>query len=766
MRKFLFQLWPAKGLEAAFGEISRRGIAALLAICMVSCALMAGHILHFATRDDIARNTQDALPLWNPLERIEYSLLDRRYYDRDVRRPKSLDSLAIVAIDETSVGAIGQWPWPRSLHAELVTRLKKAGARVILLDIGFNEPFRPTLDPKTGEKKLSDDDKKLVQAVKRAGNVVLVSHLNPRSNIALSGAKTDVSLIATPFDELDVLTPDLAVNYAKSDTDGGSRLYPLRITKPPETEPLGGIAPLAVAMFQGLVKGDELGAYQRVLKSGQWPDARKIPRAVPLQEGFLPGGADADGRTRVWTTPLYYWGPQGTFPTYSYSNVVDPKQWSDAKLKQHFAGRLVLVGATYHVLKDEFPAPEFGSGGRAKLSGVEVHATMAAMLLDGTYLHVQSTRSALWTLVGLTLVASVWTALLSRQASKIAQRAQAWWARRHWPGRIYGPLWVGLCAALGPLPIYGFWAGAQWAFSNRDLWILALYPALGAAISSGATFLLLFVAESSGRRKVLTQMSRLVAPEVMEEILAHPEEDYPRSRRVHATVLFSDLEGFTSYSESRQPEEVVAALNAYFTRMRPIVHAHGGSVDKFIGDSVMAFFGAPFVRPDHAARALRCALAMQDECARFRRETGIPFWMRIGVHTGDLIVGSVGSDDQLNYTVIGDAVNLASRLEATNKTFGSRIICSADTHREAPDVAHVERSQTPIKGKSGDVEILIVRGPHGEPPRDSEWGHGDLAIDWGSTAAEGYHTRSGDLESDLDERGSDTEVDKAPNTSR
>jgi adenylate cyclase len=162
--------------------------------------------------------------------------------------------------------------------------------------------------------------------------------------------------------------------------------------------------------------------------------------------------------------------------------------------------------------------------------------------------------------------------------------------------------------------------GAQWAFSNYNLWIIVIYPALGAALASGATLLLLFVGESAERRKTLTQMSRIVAPDVMDEILAHPEEEYPRPRRVHATVLFTDLEGFTSYSEAREPEEVVNALNAYLTRMHPIVYAHGGCIDKYIGDSIMAFFGAPIPSDDHAAQALRCAIALQDECANFARK--------------------------------------------------------------------------------------------------------------------------------------------------
>ncbi len=709
------------------GNIARSLLATAL-ICLLSCALMVPYILHFQTRDEIERPVWNGLPLWSALEREELSLLDRRFADRGVRKPKSLDSIAIVGIDEASLQALNQWPWPRATHAHLIDRLHRAGARVIALDIGFDDYAHPTRGA-NGEVHLSSDDLALAGAMKRAGNVVLVSRLAPE-NKSSAGVRSDTSHLAAPVDELDALTSDLAVAYVKRDSvDDCVRRYPLRIAKPPEEKPIGGFAPLCVALYQGLARRDDLRRYDAALQAGIWPNASGgVEHRLPLERGVFPGGPDEASRTKVWTTPLVFWGPSGTFPTYSYSDVLS--NWSDARLRGCFAGRLVFVGATTNSLNDTFAVPNFQAAATAEMPGVEIHATMAAMLMDGAFMHTQSLAASLWTLLGVTLAASVWTMLLCRGTVRVAGRAQAWWARRALPGRIFSPLWIGACALLGPLPLWAFWWGAEWAFAHENLWVIAIYPLVGAALASGGTLLLLFGAESSERRKIHTQMSRLVAPAVMEEILAHPEEDYPRPRRLHATVLFADLEGFTTYSESREPEEVVTALNAYFRRMQPIVHAHSGSVDKYIGDSLMAFFGAPVPRADHAALALRCAIALQDECARFRKETGVPFWMRVGVHTGDLIVGGVGSDEQNNYTAIGDAVNLASRLEESNKSFGSRIICSSDTHSEAPGVARVELSHTPIRGKTGTVEILIVRGPHDEPPRDAEWGHGDAAIDW------------------------------------
>jgi adenylate cyclase len=273
-----------------------------------------------------------------------------------------------------------------------------------------------------------------------------------------------------------------------------------------------------------------------------------------------------------------------------------------------------------------------------------------------------------------------------------------------------------------------FWEAAKWLFIHQYLWVIVIYPALSAALSTGLVLILLYSSENAERRKTVAQFGRFMAPSILEEVLARPEEDYPRPRRTYATVLFTDLKGFTTYAETHDPEEVVSALNAYMTCMIPIVQRHGGTIDKYIGDSIMAYFGVPLPYDDHAACALRCAVELQDACARFRAETAIEFYMRVGVHTGEVIAGSMGSEGNndsqplLNYTVIGDTVNLASRLEGANKEFGSWIMCSAATYEAAPDVACVESASTQIKGKSQIVDVYKVRGLAGELPSDDHWG--------------------------------------------
>ena len=399
-------------------------------------------------------------------------------------------------------------------------------------------------------------------------------------------------------------------------------------------------------------------------------------------------------------------------------------------LKRKFGGRIVLVGATAPVLKDVFPCPAFPSRTRevnAQISGVEIHATAVAMLLDGNYLRAPIAWLSWASLLGMALICAGWAQQTRGLVSSWARAIQRRWQRGGRRGRIYDAVWIGLYSAFAALPLVAFWWICTFAFRAQNLWMAATYPLCAGVTASALMLMLLFTLESAERRKVVSQLGLYMDKRVVDEILAHPEAQYPRPRRTQATVLFTDIEGFTAYSEAHEAEQVVAALNAFFSRMKPIVVAHGGSIDKFIGDAMMCFFGVPLPRADHARRALQCALELQEECARFRHETGVPFRMRIGLHTGPLIVGSVGSEvgngsaAHMNYTVIGDTVNLASRLEAKNKEFGSWIMCSRALGEAAPGVANFVAARTPIKGLRDEVEVLIAIGPMHSDPRARVW---------------------------------------------
>ncbi len=725
------QLWGVAGKLRRFSTDST-GRAALL-IGILAALLWAPYLWFFLQGASAQReNSERAATRWlvgrNGLENVELHLLDARFTARGIRAPASADKIAIVGIDQNSLTRIGQWPWPRDLHAQMVNKLKKAGARVIVLDFDFSDRQNPG---KNGA--LSAGDRALIAATKNAGNVVLSSLLTPETGA--NGALT--YQMVTPFgadpngnDGLDEQTLDLGLAYLPADSDGHSRRYPFALNVNGET--LGGVAPLGAAIYQGLLSTQNNERYQSALKRGVWP----APNAATAT-GSATGATQIPLRSMQFAganAPLLHnmlidWaGPGGTFATSSFADVL--QSYDEQTLKRKFGGRIVLVGATAPLLKDVFPCPPFYSRARemkADIPGVEIHANAISMLLDHRFLTPPKAWLSWVSLFGLALGCALWAEKMRGKVSLWARAIQNRWQRGGRRNRIYDAVWIGLYSAFAALPLLLFWWICTFAFRVEGLWMAATYP-LGAGLTASALMLmLLFTLESAERRKVVSQLGLYMDTRVVDEILAHPEAQYPRPRRTDATVLFTDIEGFTSYSEAHEAEEVVAALNAFFSRLKPIVVAHGGSIDKFIGDAMMCFFGVPLPRADHARRALQCALALQEECARFRYDTGIPFRMRIGLHTGALIVGSVGSEASngnaahMNYTVIGDTVNLASRLEAKNKEFGSWVMCSRALGEAAPDVASFVTARTPIKGLSEEVEVLIAIGAAHRAPRARVW---------------------------------------------
>jgi adenylate cyclase len=212
-----------------------------------------------------------------------------------------------------------------------------------------------------------------------------------------------------------------------------------------------------------------------------------------------------------------------------------------------------------------------------------------------------------------------------------------------------------------------------------------------------------------------TTFGRYVSPQILQHILAHPEKVELGGERRDLTVLFSDIRGFTTISEASEPEEVVEMLNEYLTRMVEILLAHGGTLDKFIGDAVMGFWNAPTADPDHARHAVACSLEMIEETARIRerweKSGKAAIRIGIGVNTGDAVAGNIGAEQVFSYTVIGDTVNLASRLEGKNKDYGTEIIISEFTkERIGDDFELVYLDDVKVKGKEKAVRIYEVKG--------------------------------------------------------
>jgi adenylate cyclase len=386
-------------------------------------------------------------------------------------------------------------------------------------------------------------------------------------------------------------------------------------------------------------------------------------------------------------------GPARSIDTLSYYQVLDDEHpVPDARIR----GRIVLIGRLVQASPeplgqtDLFSTPFFHSTG-VNTSGVEILANITHNLFTGQWITEIPAGVKLITCLGYLLLFSLLLAALS-------------------------PL-SGL-GALGASSL-GLLALSYWLFSALDFWAPPVMFVLGSASLYTGNVLLQYLAETRQKRWLRGAFNRYVSPAVVESIVKNPKSLELGGREIQATVFFSDLANFTSLSERIPPQDLIAFLNQYFTPMTDIILEYRGGLDKFIGDAIMAFWGAPIPMENHARYACEAALKMQEAIAGLWetwRLNKLPLLeARMGIHSGPVVAGNVGSRERFNYTVLGDTVNLASRLEGANKFYGTAILISEDTHRLAgPAFLTREIDLIRVKGRQAPVKIYELIGRRGE----------------------------------------------------
>ena len=366
-------------------------------------------------------------------------------------------------------------------------------------------------------------------------------------------------------------------------------------------------------------------------------------------------------------------GGAHTFSRVPYHRVVNGEV-----SPEEFRGAIVLIGATTPVLHDIFATPFARARG---MPGVEIHANVIDTLVRGDRVRAIPRQ------VSLVLAA-------------VAAFGAAWLAAR-------------LPVARASIAVLLIWvvlgAGTFLAFALWNVWLQTVGVMLGLVLGYGITVVDNYVREQRERRR----LGQFFSPDVLREIVRHRGDVALGSSRRVVTVLFSDIRGFTSLSERLEPERVAEMLGEYLTEMTDVVFRHGGTVDKYIGDCIMALYNAPFEDPDHAANAVRTALELQERTlavsARWESRLGVPIRNGVGIHTGEAVVGTMGSRQRLEYTAIGDTVNLASRLEGLTKEHGMSVIISEETHeRVKTRFLARELGSVAVRGKTRPVKIYAV----------------------------------------------------------
>ena len=622
-----------------------------------------------------------------PLETLDLKLLDFRH---QLRGPLAAgNDVVIVAIDEPSLAEIGRWPWPRTQLAKLVGSLTEAGVSVIGFDVVFDQPD-PGVDLKTLRAAAAaaperpardlldvvDNDEQLAAAFRASGRVVL-GHFFEFG----TGAKADAGVAEIRFPELSVRTSaganlavlregtrfhsSLALLVAAAAGAGHINFFP---------DPDGEYrrVPMAVRVGDRLSPALSLEVLRRYGVGG--PAMMSLARfgvaSMRLGEHELP----VDEAGELW---INYLGPPRTFPYFSAADVLGGRLPTGG-----LSGKIALVGFAAAGF-DEVSTPF-----APVVPGVEVHATILDNILRGMSLSrprwVSPVEAALVLLLGLAL--------------GLAPRPL---------GNASGALTAALIA------VAYVWS-TQHLFATSGVVLGAVYPLGGMVFCALGVAVFQSVTEEREKRKIREAFSHYLNPEVTELLAREPERLKLGGERREITILFSDIRGFTTISEALAPEALGELLNEYLGAMTDILFRHEGLLDKYIGDAVMAFWGAPVEVEDHAARCCRAALDMLDALpalhGRWHARGWPPVHIGVGIDTGEAVVGNFGSAARFNYTAMGDHVNLASRLEGLNKLYGTRVLVSESTRRAIGDefiCREVDRVR--VKGKlqpAGVAELL------------------------------------------------------------
>ncbi len=459
----------------------------------------------------------------------------------------------------------------------------------------------------------------------------------------------------------------------------------LAVQKNPRFEQVMQIDPLPLFRKAGARTGIasvELDADLKLRTVPQHADAlwRQIVRTYRMRSGGSASGPLLPGKARI-----RYLGPDHSFEYVSYYQALNPRRYLPPDI---FRDKIVLIGLDVKASPDpaspqaEMFATPFLIKNQMRTPGVEIHANLVADGLSKRAIRELPRMPAVALLIGVLVLAA--------------------WLMRNWhPLPALG--WA--CLIIGAL------FSASWLlFARYDLWIPVLSPAAAALslylVRGGDAF----VVERRRKKQIRQAFALYVPPSVVDEMIAHPDRLKLGGTRRVITVMFTDLANFTALSEKMDAENVAQLLNHHLTAMTRIILQHNGTVGKFIGDAVMAFWGAPLRDPEHAVHACIAAREMQAEMERQRQDlkaAGLPaVFMRIGINTGEAVVGNMGSEVRFDYTAIGDTVNLASRLEGVNKLYGTSILLSGSSAEIVSGALALRRvDRVRVKGKAKAIDI-------------------------------------------------------------
>lgn len=604
----------------------------------------------------------------------------------------------ILDIDDETLARLGQWPWPRTQVAHLVDRLTELGVGVIAFDIVFAEPDRTSpslvlpLWQEGGEaerlkalaQSLPDHDQVLGKAIANSAVVagfVLTDRPNqakPAIKFGIANAGDDPKPFLPGYRGAVVNLPPIEAAAAGNgsfnqvpESDGLVRRAPLMLRLGDQVYPSLAAEALRVAQ----------GASTYVLKASGASGELSFGAQTGLNHvkiGALEVPTDANGR--IWAHYSRA-APGRTIPVWQvFEPNFDPARLADT---------IVYVGTSAAGLKDLRPTPLDPAA-----PGVEVHATVTEQMITGDYLQrpdwLPGAELGYLLVLGLGLIF-----LLPRWGSA-------------------------LCAVLAAVFMAAAFGASWWAYTGSGFLVDPVFPSLFVLAIYLASSLLVYLKTEAERRQVRGAFSRYMSPALVQQLADNPDKLRLGGETRNMTILFSDIRGFTGISEHFNASELTAVINRFLTPMTGIILERRGTIDKYMGDAIMAFWNAPLDDDAHAANACRAGLEMirtldrlnaqWESDAKAQGKPHYPIHVGVGLNTGNCCVGNMGSEQRFDYSVLGDDVNLASRLEGQSKTYHVDIVLGENTAAQVDEFATLEIDLIQVKGRAQPVHIFTLAG--------------------------------------------------------
>ena len=631
------------------------------------------------------------------INQVELKTLDLRF--RSFRKTIPVSNIVIVTIDDASEDILGRWPWTRNVMAQAVENLHAWGAKVIGLDIVFSEkevnpvsriPWARELPsvPATTIRRLEqglDSDAKLASAIGKSGNVVLSYYF-----------------LTEERKEIERLSANRRSSLRENINNG---LVP--VVRSTGHQPGSGMVRSGYGIEAGLPEFCHAGLSSGFLNI--FPDSDDVVRkatlamreenewylsfplqvarayweqpAVELEIGplgitrFLLGDRriPVNGRGEILVD---YTVKNSSFPRYSFVDVLQGRVKAEA-----IRDKIVLIGITNPGLVQNTVATPVS----IEVPGIEIHAQTIDTLLHQRFFAcsgwVEIANIAAILLSGLILVLAI----------------------PHLPGAVSASF-------LAVFLLVGYGTTGFYLFREHHIWLNMVFPALSTGLTYTSGMLFRTIAVEKKSRFIRNAFQTYVPPQVVEQLVKNPEKLKLGGERKVVSVLFSDIKGFTTLSETLEPMQLAEFLNSYLTPMTGIIFKHQGTLDKYIGDAIVAFFGAPLEQPDHAGQTVLAALEMMEKLKAMNAvwaAQGKPsIDIGIGINTGEVSVGNMGSSARFDYTVMGDTVNIAQRLEQLTRVYKNNILITEATWKEVRNTIPCNKiAVVELKGRKGPVAV-------------------------------------------------------------